>query len=422
VAKRNNKMVGKMSHNEKILLQKGMRLSTGRMSLKNLKARPVRTSCLVVVTAILGFTLFGGSMLAVNLRQGMSVMTKRFGADLMIVPEGAGEKAQSLLLRGETGFFYFDSGIVETASQTSGVLCASPQFFLTSLSTECCDAAVQLIAYDPETDFVVQPWIAEKYSGKVDDGQVVVGSRITARSNNSVQLFNHEYPVAARLSTSASGFDTSIFMTMNTMKNLIGRAHAEKYNFLADKYGEGVISAVLVKTEQDKTTAAAYSIRKQTEGVEVLVSQRIFSRIAQALSGLTLYIYLFSVVLWILALVVLAAVFFGLVHERKKEFAIVRILGATRKKLVGIVLSESAIAGSAGSAAGVIFASLAVFPFATLISEKLELPYLDAPLATVIPIAAGSLALSALAGPLASLYAALRIGKAETWFTMREGE
>jgi putative ABC transport system permease protein len=396
------------------------------LSLKNLKAKPVRTACLVVVAAILAFALFGGSILALNLQQGLSVMTKRFGADLMVVPAGASGKAQSLLLQGGVSYFYFDAGIVNKVAKTDGVVCASPQFFLTSLAAECCDALVQLIAYDPATDFVVQPWIAEKRSEQVADGQVVVGSRINIRQNGTIQLFNHEYPVAAQLSSSASGFDISIFMTMNTMRDLIGQARTEGYNFLAVQEKEAVrgrVSAILVKTDPAKTPSfVAYDIRKQNEDVDVLVSQGIFARIAAALSGLVNYIRLFSIVLWLLAVIVLAAVFSGSVHERKKEFALLRILGATRKKLIGIVLSESSVAGVAGGIAGIVLASLVVFPFSTLISERLELPYLDAPPSRIIPLVLGSLFLSALVGPLASLYAAFRISRAETYFTMREGE
>ena len=396
---------------------------SGALSLENLKAKPVRAACLVVVVTVLAFTLFGGSLLALNLRQGLDTMTKRFGADLMVIPAGAGEKAQSVLLNGGRNYFYFDYGVTDAVAKTAGIACASPQFFLASLSTECCDESVQLIAYDPATDFVVQPWVAEKHSGLVSDGQVVVGSKITLRANGSIKLFNHEYPVAARLSDSASGLDTSIFMTMNTMRDLIDRAHAEKYNFLADKYGSNAISAVLVKAEPSKnTTALAYTIRRENEGVDVVVSQSIFSSIARALGGLTVYIRVFSAAIWALALIVLAAVFSGSVHERKKEFAVLRILGATRGKLTGIVLLESAIAGLAGGAAGIALASLAVFPFSALIGERLQLPYIDAPPDAVILLALGSLVLSALAGPLASLYSALRISRAETYFTMREGE
>jgi putative ABC transport system permease protein len=398
-------------------------LNTGFLSWENLKARPVRTACLVAVVIILAFALFGGSILALNLRQGLATITRRFGADLMVVPEGASEKAQSLLLQGGTSYFYFDAGITGTIAGTEGIACASPQFYLASLSTECCDAAVQLIAYDPETDFVVQPWIAEQRSETIEDGQLVVGSRITLRPNGTIQLFNHEYPVAARLSSSASGFDTSIFMTMNTMRQLVGQAHAEKYRFLADEYGDGVISTVLVKVDPSRPpSAVAYDIRKENDGIEVIIAQGIFSALAAALSGLVSYIRLFSAVLWVLALIVLAAVFSGSIHERKKEFALLRILGATRKKLIGIVLTESSLAGLAGGAAGIVLAGLVVFPFSTLISERLELPYLDAPVLTIIPLAAGSLFLAVLAGSLASFYSALRISRAETYFTMREGE
>ncbi|MDR3174551.1 MAG: ABC transporter permease [Treponema sp.] len=397
-------------------------LDTGALSLKNLRAKPVRTACLMIVAAVLAFTLCGGSILALNLRQGLDTMTRRFGADLMIVPQGAGEKAQSVLLNGGSSYFYFDSSVADTIAGTEGIACASPQFFLASLSTECCDEEVQLIAYDPATDFVVQPWIAEKHSA-VEDGQVVAGSKITIRANGAIRLFNHEYPVAARLSSSASGLDTSVFMTMNTMRQLIDRAHAEKYNFLADYYGDNPISAVLAKVDQSKnSTTLAYAIRRENRDVDVLVSQGIFSRIAETLSGLVHYIRIFSIAIWALAFIVLAAVFSGTIHERKKEFALLRVLGATRKKLAGIVLSESSLAGIAGGLAGVTLASTVIFPFSTLISERLELPYLDAPVHRIVLLLLGSLLLSAIVGPLASLYSALKISGAETYLTMREGE
>jgi putative ABC transport system permease protein len=392
-------------------------------SLKNLKAKPARTACLVIVAAILAFVLFGGSIITMNLRQGLAVMTKRFGADLMVVPRGSSEKAQSLLLRGQTGLFYFDAGVVGEIQQTDGVVSASPQFFLTSLSSECCDDFVQLIAYDPQTDFVIQPWIAEKKKGQVEDGQVVIGSRITERENKTVKLFNHEYPVAAKLSGSASGFDTSIFMTMNTMKSLINNAHAENYNFLADAYENDVISAVLVKTDPAKSMEIlSWDIKNKNKDVDVLVSEGIFSSIANTLGGFVKYIHVFSIALWALAVIILAAVFSGTIHERKKEFAVLRILGATQKKLIGLVLSESSIAAGFGALVGVFLACIVVFPFSVLIGEKLELPFLDTPFFNIVLLVLSSFFLSVIAGPLSSLYSALRISRAETYFTLREGE
>jgi putative ABC transport system permease protein len=268
--------------------------------------------------------------------------------------------------------------------------------------------------------------MAEKYQRTVEDGQLVIGSRITARTDGTIMLLGHSYPVAARLSHSASGLDTSVFMTMNTMRFLIGRARTEGYDFLAAQEKEmarGAVSVVLAKTDPSSPPVRlAQTIDRENDGVDVVVSQRIFSGISETLAGLTAYIQLFSVVLWAAALIVLAAVFSLSIHERKKEFAVLRIIGATRGKLAGIVLGESALAGIAGAAAGIVAASLVIFPFSTLISERLELPYLDAPFISIALLVLESIFLSAAAGPLASLYAALRISRAETYFTMREGE
>ena len=398
-------------------------LNTGKLSIKNLQAKPVRTFCLMLVAAILSFILFSGSIISLNLGQGLSAITKRFGADLMIVPQGTADKAQTLLLRGEPGNFYFSAGIFDTIAQTDGVLNASAQFFLASLTTDCCDDSVQIIAYDPDTDFVVQPWIAEKYNEKIMDGYIVTGSKIDIKANRTVKLFNHNYPVAAQLSPSASGFDTSVFMTMNTMRGLIERSKQLDLDYLTENYKDGMVSAVLVKTDPSKnSTDVAQIIEEQNEGIEAVVSQGIFSRIAASLSGFTKYIQIISIILWALAVIILAAVFYGIIHERKKEFALLRIIGAARKRLIGIVLCESSLAGLAGGAAGIILAFIVVFPFANLISARLGLPYLDASFGSIVLLILICLIISALSGPLASLYSALQISKAETYFTMREGE
>ncbi|MCL2210569.1 MAG: FtsX-like permease family protein [Treponema sp.] len=392
-------------------------LNMGALSLKNLAAKPARTVCLVVVAAILAFILFGGSIIAFNLQQGLATITKRFGADLMVVPAGAADRAQTLLLRGDPNYFYFSSALTDSVAKMEGVIQVSPQFYFASLAeSECCDTSVQLIAFDPDTDFVVQPWIAEKYNEKVADGQVVVGSRITLRANGSIKLFGREYFAAAQLSPSASGFDTSIFMTMNTMRGLVADAGMKNID-------DNMISAVLARTDPAANPSViALNIRDENEGVEVVVSQGIFGRIAAALSGFVKYIQIFSVALWVLAVVVLAAVFSGIIHERKKEFALLRIVGATQKRLVGIVLSESALASIAGGAAGILLASIFIFPFANLISVRLELPYLEASVTSIMALVLLSLVITTLSGPLASLYSALKISKAETYFTMREGE
>jgi putative ABC transport system permease protein len=115
-------------------------------------------------------------------------------------------------------------------------------------------------------------------------------------------------------------------------------------------------------------------------------------------------------------------VFSGSINERKKEFAVIRVLGATRKKLAAIVLSESSLAGLAGGVIGIVLAALVVFPFSTYIGDRLQLPYIQPRGMAIVGSIAASLLLSFIVGPLASLYSAVKISRAETYYTLREGE
>ena len=402
---------------------KKSKFNTAALSIANLKAKPVRTFCLAIVSAVLASGIFSGSVLTMNLRQSLNLISKRFGADLMAVPLNTAQKAQAVILNGETGYFYFDAGIVGDIECTDGVVCASPLFFLTSLTSDCCDAAVQLIAYDPETDFVVKPWISEKHHETVKDGQLIIGSRIVMSDSKTIKLYNNEYPIAARLSPSASGFDTSIFMTMNTMHRLIDTARAAKHNFISDTYGDNIISAVLIKTNASKNSSViASSLRRNIEGIDVLESQGIFTRISAAISGISNYVSGFLILIWVLAFFVLSAVFSGIIHERKKEFALLRIIGAQRKHLTGIVLCESSFAALMGAVFGIVVSSVFIFPFTDIIRARMELPYVNISIFVIMLIAVSSLVISVFAGSLASLYSALKISRAETYYTMREGE
>jgi hypothetical protein len=106
-----------------------------------------------------------------------------------------------------------------------------------------------------------------------------------------------------------------------------------------------------------------------------------------------------------------------------------RLAQAIRRENTGVdvVVSQSvfssistALAALAGAVMGILLAAMVIFPFSTLISGRLELPYLEAPLFNILALVFVPLSVRTT-GPLASLYVALKISKAETYFTMREG-
>ncbi|MDR3020707.1 MAG: FtsX-like permease family protein, partial [Treponema sp.] len=129
-----------------------------------------------------------------------------------------------------------------------------------------------------------------------------------------------------------------------------------------------------------------------------------------------------TIILGILAVLILAVLFSMIANSRKKEFAVMRIVGATRKKLAGIVLSEALIVSLCGSILGSLIAALTVYPFGSYIGFTIGLPFLLPSLAETFGLIILGLIMSIIIGPLFASYSAFKISRAETYATMREGE
>jgi len=223
------------------------KLGTAAIALQNLKSRIFRTICLCSLLAVLSFTVFSAQILIYSLKNGMNSVEERLGADLMIVPDGNKTDIEGVLLRGEPGAFYFNKKTEDIVSGVKGISKLSSQFFISSLSVGCCSFPIQLIGYDPTTDFVVAPWISSQINGKLKDGQLVVGSRIDAAAGGILKFFGHKYQVVTKLEETGMGFDTSVFMNFDTAKKLLDSARQIGVRFKIE--GSDQISAIMVKAE-----------------------------------------------------------------------------------------------------------------------------------------------------------------------------
>lgn len=398
-------------------------LTVPALAIQTLRRRPFRTACLLVITALLAFSLFGGSVLTRSLQNGMNSTEQRLGADLMVVPEGYEADAEGILLKGEPNYFYFSRAVLQKVAAVPGVSKVTAQFFLTSLSASCCSAQVQLISFDPDTDFVIRPWIAQAYGGAIGDGELIAGGGIELEDGHTLRFFGRSFPVAAQLAKTATGLDSSVFMNRETMGKLLEAAQAAGVHFVSDAQLEDAASAVLVKAGNGYDfDALADRIRDAVPDVDVVVSKSMIAAIAASLGSLLAFVRVLTAVIWIFALLVLFLTFSIAARERKKEFAVLRVLGATRGRLVRIVLTEALVASILGGAAGTALASVTVFPFSAYIGDRLQLPFLMPHIGALAGVLVLSFLLVLAVGPLASAYSAVKISRAETYLTMREGE
>ena len=158
------------------------------LPLENLKRKPFRTGALLAVVTILALTFFGGTMLTMNLNTGMTSMEKRLGADLMVVPQDTAQKAEALLTNGNPSTFYFTRDIATEVKQADGIEQASEQTYISSLAAACCDEKLQIIGYDPSTDFVIEPWVASQFKGTLEDGWPIPAPASTIRCSSTRPL------------------------------------------------------------------------------------------------------------------------------------------------------------------------------------------------------------------------------------------
>ena len=389
------------------------RITLKRLPLENLKRKPFRTAALVIVVMMLTLAFFGGSLLSMNLRNGLRSMQERMGADLMVVPQDTGAKAEALLTNGGSNTFYFTNSRV------------TAQTYISSLAAACCDEKVQIIGFNPATDFVITPWITSQFDGTLKDGEVVAGSNISVSGNNTIKLYGHEFPVAAQLGSTGTSLDNSVFVNMSTIPSIISYSSSVGHAAIPAEYADKAVSAILIKVKDGyDAKQVSLNITKGSglEGLGFVYPGGVTATTKTNLDALVGYVTLFVAVFWIMGLIVLLAVFASAMNERKKEFAAYRIMGATRGTLIALIVKESALIGLVGGVIGIAGASLAVFPFNTLISRQLQLPYLQTDALKVVALVAISLVFAVATGLLASIVTAVKLSAPETYLTLREGE
>ena len=393
------------------------------LGLKNIRKRPYRSFCLILAALIGSYAVFVGLTLKSSLNHGITRMQERLGADLMIVPEDSEAQARNVLLTGTPEFFYMDSSIAGKISEIGGVDSVTTQFYFTSLSSDCCSTRVQLIAFEPGTDFVITPWINEKITDDLEHGQVIIGSEVTPLSNGKVKFYGSEYAVAGKLGETATGIDSSVFMTRDTMHLILDDAKAKGYQFLTAEDDSSLISTVLLKlNDKAEVRQVEKEIYNAGSGVKILETDKLIVEVSSQLDSVGRIISLTLTVLLVFSFFTMVLFFSVIFHERKKDFAILRILGSTSKKISFLALSEGFLIVAAGGIAGMAFGILTVFPFNRYIENRLNVPYLMPSVPVVIFFGILGIVTVIVFGAVSSFLSTISLSHAETYYTMREGE
>ncbi len=394
-----------------------------KLPLLNILRRPMRSIALLSLVALLSFTVYGGAVVTEGLRKGMTSLENRLGADIMVVPEEAEKKSglESIVLQGNTTYFYMDDTKLDEVSAIDGVGQITTPLSLASLAARCCSAKVQLMGFDPETDFTIQPWIRDTYSKDLGEMEIVVGSDITSSEGDRLLFYETPCTVVAKLSETGTNYDRCVFAGEDTIRVLTESSVGKQLNQFKDVDPNHVISCILLNVADgadiDEVTAA---INESVDGVTAMRTRSLVSGTAQSLAGISRIIRTAILIVFVLAFVVLLVAFTMLVQERKREFATLRVFGVSKGRLAGSVMSEIALICLAGGILGAGIAALVIIPFSGALRGWLNMPMLLPSVPAMLLYLLLAIGLCVAAGVLSSFWNVLRVSRADISLSLRE--
>ena len=397
--------------------------SINSLPIINLVRKPARSLALIFISAFLALSAFGGTVMVMSLSNGINSLSARLGADIIVTPYAATSQVSydSVIIQGKPGQFYMDSKYYEEIkTEIEGIDKITAQFYLASAKASCCSSRLQIIGFDPATDFSIQPWVEKSYSDKLGLYDAVVGSDVTPNTDMTVEIYGKTLHVQAVLDKTGTELDSALYVDIDTMKELI-RAHNEK-NPNQEKTidPDNVVSSILIKVADGyDIDEVAGDINLHVRQVKAIRTQNMISGVSESLSGVSATISLLMVVVWILSAVILAIVFTMNINERKKEFAVLRVLGASRVKLAGLVFREAALYGFLGSLLGAGLTVLITALFTPAIENMIGLPFLLPPVPVMLIVGALTVVLTVAAGAVTAASSAVKISKIDTGLILR---
>lgn len=394
----------------------------GRLPARNIAGHPGRTAVLIILTALLALVLCGGSMFLKSLRNGFATLENRLGADVIVVPKDAEEKLEKVVLEGVPSYFYMKKEVLTEVKNVSGVEKASPQYFLCSAKAGCCSMPVQIIGFDPETDFSVAPWIMEATGKDLGLFDIVAGANINAQAGGDVTFYGNVCHVVSKLAPTGSQLDNAVYATNETILALTRSSVEKGINYLAQNSPEGQISAVQVKVAEGEDPAEiAKAISQKVDGAAAIETSLMLSGLSASLSGISRTIRLTLILIWVLAAVILFVACTLLTRTRVSEFAYLRTIGVSRSMLSGLILKESLLTGLAAGVIGCAVSILILNLFHTAIENAVGLPYLTPSAGYTAVAAMLALVITVLTGSAAAAYAAYRASGTQTGNLLRKG-
>lgn len=390
------------------------------ISKENIKNKPTRSTFLILTVSILVLFLLVGSVISKSLTNGVDNLSNRLGADIIVVPQGYKSNIESVLLKGEPSEFYLPEGSLEKVKTIEGIDLITPQLYVATLSADCCSYPVQIIGIDFDSDFLIKSWLSKSVNKDLKDGEVIVGNHIVGENNENIKFFNEELKIVGRLEQTGMGFDATVFVNMNTAKKLSEASERIQKNGASS--GNKISTILLKVNPKHSVNDVANKIMKNygKDGIFAMFSKKFVNDISSSLKTISKFMYISILSIWVIAFLILSFIFTMIVNERKKEFGILRVIGAKKNYISKIIIFESLYIGIFGSLIGIIVSYAVIFGVFPILKNSFSVPIYVPNFFTLAKISFVSGFFGIIIVLISSLYSVIKTNKTEIYENIKE--
>jgi putative ABC transport system permease protein len=390
-----------------------------RMAVQNLSRRRARALLLSLTIAVGSGAVFTALVLRQAITDSVGVGLARMGADLIVMPRDTTANLTSALLTVEPTSSTLAAELCEQVAKLPGVERVAPQRYFALGGPHGHD---DLVAFDPRNDFTVLSWLQEKLDRPMQTGDLIVGARRDEAVGDSITLFGRPFTIYGKLPLTGVGpFERSLFAsfeTVATMDEASQQANGRPMlGALPLRY-----SGLLVRLQPGGTVEQFRFAAAEWHDVKIVPGNSLYSSVRQALGTLLSGAVGLTLLMLLSTTLMVAALYWGLLVERRRELGLLLAIGLRPRQLVRIILAEAALTTACGGICGAICGSAGILLFERSLGfyfEKVRVPFVLPSPATILLAGAVSALAACGIGVLGALVPAWLLGHEEPYELVR---
>ena len=387
--------------------------------LRGLKDRQFRSLLIGFFILVLTGFLLATTVILRGVEKSLRTGMEKLGADIVVIPYDATERAQKEVLAGRLGTTdWMPADHVRRIVEMEAVERVSPRLYLDTITGPPYSTADELfiMALEPETDFTILPWLKDKLPEPLKIGDAIGGALINRVAPSEHILVNgYELTLVGNLEPIGIWYDQTLFVTFDTARDMIAKGAIP-----GDVSADTVTNITVDLKPGCDVARTALEMVLTAPGIWPVKAPKLMTILAAQRAGLIKSLFLALGIIWILAVVITGFVFSLIVNERRREIGMLRAAGANRNFVFRLFLTESAILAIGGGLAGIILSTFLLYFLRSWLMSALEIRVLIPSLPGLVVFTIGCFLIAMVLVLPALLYPAIRASRLDPAVAMRE--